>query len=239
MKFADPLALKIRQPRQSVLFAGSQLQGPRESQEDFFINFNDECVVVTDGVSGLPHGGVAAKLAAETAMWGYKHIRERPFYWADKKLFLKRIFRSSNMAVWQKRKEFGFEAGLATTLSLAMIGTHAIWVGTAGDSSVLLYRDGLIDVLTPPDENVLGIKRLGLIPQIAVERFIPGDILLMATDGVLNHVSEDQIRATCEVSGNTTDSLITAIVHLLETAKENGSADNMTACMIKKIQRAE
>lgn len=242
MKFADPLALKNRQAFVGVVFAGSQMQGTRQSQEDFFSNFNDECVVVADGVGGLPHGDVAAQLASETAIWGYKHIRQRPFYWADKKLLLKRIFRSSNLTVWQKRRERGFESGLATTLSVVIISTHAIWVGSVGDSGILLYREGLIDLLTPYDldetgrlTNALGLQRLGLVPHIAVERFIPRDILLLATDGVLSFVSEDQLRATFEIAGDTTDSLTTAVMQLLNTAKENGSGDNMTACMIKKI----
>lgn len=246
MKFVDPLAFKTRQSRQFILFAGSQLQGKPEKREDHFINFNDECVALTDGVDGVPHGDIAAKFAAETAIWGYKHIRERPFYWAKKILFLKRIFRSSNIAVWQKRKEFGFEEGLATTLSVAIIGAHALWVGSVGDSGILLYRNGLIDVLTPPDVDeigrvtiALGIKRFGLVPHIAVEKFIPGDTLLLATRGVLNHINEDQLRATFEVSGRSSDSLTTAVVHLLKTAKENGSGENMTACMIKKIRTAE
>lgn len=243
MKFADPLALKNRQAFVGVVFAGSQTQGTRQSQEDFFSNFNDECIVVADGVGGLPHGDVAAQLASETAIWGYKHIRQRPFYWADKKLFLKRIFRSSNLAVWQKRKEYGFESGAATTLSVAIIGTQNIWVGSVGDSGILLYREGLIDLLTPYDldetgrlTNALGLERLGLVPHIAVEKFIPRDILLLATDGVLSSVSEDQLRTTFEIAGDTTDSLTTAVIHLLKLAGENGSEDNMTACMIKKIR---
>jgi serine/threonine protein phosphatase PrpC len=245
MKFVDPLAFKTNQPRQSVLFAGSQLQDAKTPQKDFFINFNDECLVVTDGVLDVPHAEIAAKLAADTAIWGYKHIRQRPFYWADKKLFLKRIFRSSNLAVWQKKRERGFESGLATTLSVAMIGTHALWVGAVGNTGILLYREGLIDILTPYDvdefgrlTNWLGKKRLGLVPHIAVEKFIPGDILLVASSGVLNHVSEDQLRAVFEVSGNSTDSLTTAVVHLINTAQESGGTA-MTACMFKKIRTAE
>lgn len=242
MKLADPLAVKNRKSSGAILFAGSQLQGPRKSQEDFFINFNDECIVVSDGVGGLPHGDVAARLGAETAIWGYKLIRQRPFYWADKKLFLKRIFRSANLAVWQKRREYGFEAGLAATLSVAIIGTHNIWVGSAGDSTMMLYRDGLIDVMTPNDldelgmlTNALGMRRSGLVPHIAIERFLTGDILLLATDGVTQFVSEDQLRATFEVTGNTTDSITTAVIHILHMAEENGSTDNMTACMVKRI----
>jgi serine/threonine protein phosphatase PrpC len=243
MRFVDPLAFKTKNPGHVVVSAGSQLQGAQETQEDFFVNFNNECVVMTDGVGSLPHGEVAGKLASDTAIWGYKHIRTRPFYWADKKLFLKRIFRSSNLAVWQKHKEQGFEEGLQTTLSVAIIGTHALWVGSVGDTGILLYREGLIDILTSLDvdelgrpTNTLGKKRLGLVPHVAVEKFIPGDVLLLATDGVLNHVSEDQLRATFEVSGSSSDSLHTAVTHLLKTAQENGSTDNMSAVMIKKIR---
>lgn len=246
MKFVDPLALRTKKSRQSVVFSGSQLQGARDSQEDFFVNFNDECFVVTDGVSGMPHGDVAAKLAAETAIWGYKHVRQRPFYWENKELLMRRIFRSANMSVWQKRREAGFEAGLATTLASVIVSPHKFWAGTVGDSAVLLYREGLIDVLTPADldasgklTNALGLRRIGLVPHITVEKFLARDIVLMATDGVLNFVSEDQLRATFEVCGDTTNSLSTAVVHLIKTAQENGSDDNMTACLIKKNRNEE
>lgn len=237
MKLADPQAVKNRKSTSAVLFAGSQLQGTRELQEDFFINFNDECFVITDGVDELSHPDVAARLGAETAIWGYKHIRQRPFYWADKKKFLKRIFRSANIAVWQKRREFGFEAGVATTLSVAIVGTQKVWIGTVGDSSVFLYRDGLIDLLTPSDTDALGMRRLGLVPHIAIERFLTGDILILATDGVLRFVSEEQLRLVCESTGDTTTTLITAVVKLLHIAQENGSTDNMTVCIVKRISK--
>ncbi len=242
MRFVDPIARKNQLNKQTILFAGTQLQGKRPSQEDCFIHLNDECFVVADGVAGIPHGDTAARIAAETALWGYKHIRLRPFYWADKRLLLKRIFRSSNLTVWQKRRESGFESGLSTTLAVAIIGAQKIWVGSVGDTSIFLYREGLIDVLTPLDidkngelTNFLGIRRLGIIPHITVEKFLPGDIVLVATDGVINFISEDEMRTTFEVAGKTTDNITTAIVHLLRTAEEHGSDDNMTACMIKRL----
>ncbi len=242
MKFVDPLVFRNRKQPEAIIFAASQLQGGKDTQEDYFINFKDECFVVTDGVGSLPHPEVAAKLAAETAIWGYKHIRQRPFYWADKKLFLKRIFRSANIAVWQKKRERGFSEGLATTLATVIVGTNSIWAGSVGDTGILLYREGLIDMLTPYDldeagrlTNALGVKRFGLVPHVKAERFIAGDVLLIASDGVLSFVSEDVLRTTFEVTGTTTDSMSAAIVHLLRTAEENGSDDNMTACMIKKL----
>lgn len=246
MRFADPLRLKSHLPKETIIFAASQLQGSREIQEDYFINFNDECFVIADGVGGVPHGEVAARLACETALWGFKHIRQRPFYWADKKLLLKRMFRSSNLAVWQKRREEGFEAGLETTLLVAMFAAHKVWVGTVGDSSALLFREGLIDEMARHDVNengnltkVIGMQRLGIVPSISIEKFLPRDILLLATDGVMNYVSEDQLRATFEVVGDTIESVTNAVVHILRTAQEQGSDDNMTACVVKHLPENE
>lgn len=230
MKFPEPL---------SILFAGSQLIGKQEVQADYFTNFNDECFVVSDGVKSMSHGEVAAKLASDTAIWGYKHVRHRPFYWADKCRLLRRIFRSTNLAVWQKRRETGYGDGLATALSVAIVGPTKIWVGSVGDSAVLLYRESLIDVLTPSDSDALGLRRLGLVPHVAVSEFLSGDILILASSGVMNFVSEEQIRVVCEVAGETTETITNAVVHLLRTAEENGSNDNMTVCIIKRIINSE
>jgi len=242
MRFPDPMALKQRLHKETLIFASTQRKGLRKYQEDYVGNFNDECFVVADGVGGMPHGDTAAILASQTALWGYKHIRLRPFYWADKRLLLRRIFRSSNLTVWQKRREYGFETGLATTLSVAIVGSQKIWVGSVGDTSILLYRDGLIDFLTPPDNdetgrltNALGLKRLGLIPHIAVERFLLHDVVLLATDGVINFVNEDELRWVFEAVGDTKESISNAALHLLEIVKNHGGGDNMTVCMIKRI----
>jgi serine/threonine protein phosphatase PrpC len=230
MKSPDPL---------SVIFAGSQLIGKQEIQADYFTNFNDECFVVSDGVKSMPYGEVAAKLASDTAIWGYKFVRHRPFYWADKRRLLKRIFRSTNLAVWQKRRETGFGDGLATALSVAIVGPTKIWVGNVGGGAILLYRESLIDVLTPSNGDALGLKRLGLVSHIAVSEFLSGDILILASSGVINSVSEEQIRATCEMTGETTETITTAVVHLLRIAEENGSNDNMTVCIVKRIKNSE
>jgi serine/threonine protein phosphatase PrpC len=242
MRYPDPLALKRRLQEETFIFASCQNKGTRKIQGDYVGNVNDECFVVADGAGGMPHADTAAIVASEAALWGYKHIRLRPFYWADKRLLLKRIFRSSNMTVWQKRREAGFETGLATTLSVAIIGSQKIWVGSVGDTSILLYRDGLIDFLTPLDvdrsgnlTNALGLKRLGCVPHVTVEKFFRGDILILATDGVTGYVKEEELRAALEVIGNTTQSISDGASRLIKTAQDHGSTDNMTVCMIKRV----
>lgn len=243
MKLIDPMAVKMRTSHNTLIIAGSQLMGGKARQEDCFLFFHDECVAVADGVSSLPHGDTAAGLAADTAIWGYKHIRQLPFYFGDRRLLLKRIFRTANLTLWQKQKERGFTDGLATTLSVVVLGGYKFWVGTVGDTGVLLYREGLIDVLTTSDTdergnltNALGVKRLGIIPHVTVEKFVPQDTILIATDGVLNFLDEEQLRVSFEIAGNTAESLTNACEHLLHAAHENGSDENMTAVLIKRIR---
>jgi serine/threonine protein phosphatase PrpC len=244
MKFVDPITVQMRKSHNSVIIAGSQLMRVGKPKRNYFYIFRDECIVVADGCRDIVHGEDAATLVGETAVWGYKHIRQRPFYWADKRLLLKRIFRSSNMAVWQKHREKGFESGLTTTLAVVIIGGHKFWVGTAGDTKVLLYREGLIDILTPTDVNpkgeltrVLGFKRLGLTPHVVVEKMLSRDIILIATAGVVDFLDEEQLRATFEITGDTHDSVTNAVVHLLRTAEENGSTGSLTACVMKRVRQ--
>ena len=246
MNFTDPIAVQMRKVNNSVLIAGSKLTGDGKKQRDYFNIFRDECVVVSDGCSDVVHGEVASKLAGETALWGYKLIRQRPFYWADRRLLLRRIFRSSNLTIWQKHREKGFETGLTTTLAVVIVGGHKFWVGTAGDTRVLLYREGLIDILTPTDVDqigaltrALGCKRLGLVPHVVVEKMLLRDTILIATAGVIDFLDEEQLRVTFEVTGDTEESVTNSVTHLLSTAAENGSQGSLTACIIKRIRREE
>lgn len=246
MKFSDLVDPTAPESPDSVVISVSQRQGGRIRQEDYYSNYHDECIVVADGVGGMPHGDVAATLAGETAIWGFKQIRQHHFYWRDKKLLLKRIFRSANIAVCQKQKEEGFADGLATTLVVAIFGTSALWLGSVGDTGSFLIREGLIFPLTRPDINeegrltkALGLERYGLTAAIIKEKFIQGDTLLIATDGVTQYIKEEEIRAIIDMADGTIQSLNQATTALLSAAGSHGSTDNMTACLIQKSPIAQ
>ena len=242
MKFPDPLGLKYEEPREFVLFAASQLLGSRKHQEDYFVNFNDECFAITDGVDRMSHAEVAAQLAAETAVWAYKHVRQRHYYWSSKRDFLKRIFRTTNMTIWQKQRETGFTDGMATTLLVLIVGDKSIWLGNVGGASAFFLHDGQLKKLTKEDVDaqgnltkVLGKQRLGIVPTIATEELSPNDAVLLATDGVAQYVRGSEIQPILENCGRTTESITDAVVATLRAAAANGSTDNMTAVIVKRI----
>lgn len=242
MRFPDTYTIRRQMPRDSVIFAAAQLLGAQETQEDYFLNFNDECFVLSDGLSSMPNGEAAAKLACETALWGYKHIRQHPYYWLDKKLFMKRIFRSTNLAVWQKQREKGFEDGLATTLMVLMVGAKNYWIGHAGNSSAWLYRKGGVTKLTHDDINThgvltkaVGFKRLGLLPEFASGAFEVDDVLLLTSDGAGDYLTVKDMISCLSTVGSTNEDAIAAVGKLLRQAELNGSKENSSAIIIKRL----
>lgn len=243
MKRPDPTYFPISSPKTKIIFSCLQLQGGRENQEDYFASYNDECFVIADGVGGMPHGEVASQLAAETAIWGYKEIRLRNTYWSMKRFFLNRIFRSVNIAVWQKHRESGFEDGLASTLLVMITGPRNFFIGSVGDTGAYLHRQGKITKLTHDnvDETgnltkAIGIERFGLVPEVYIDRFEIDDTLLLATDGIGSFMAQEELNKILAASGTTEDSLNKSLKSIFETAQKNGSQDNMTAYLIKRLK---
>lgn len=242
MRLPDPYALRLKVPRETVVFAAGQTPGNKRVQEDYVLHFNDECFVMADGADIFPHGDVAAKFACETAIWAFKHIRQHRYYWMDKKLFMKRIFRSTNLAVWQKRREAEFADGLATSLLVLIVGAKQYWLGSAGDSSAWLLHRGVIRKLTADRSvfqdaapDLLGIKRLGLIPHFWTGEFAPGDMILLASAGCANYVMPTDLQTCAASVGNTADDASKSVAALLDASETNGSTDNATAVLVKRI----
>lgn len=238
----DDLFLHKRQPQTSLIFAASQLQGTRETQEDYFVNFNDECFVVCDGVGGLPHGEVASQLAGDTAVWAYKLVRQRHAYWKDRKLFLKRIFRTTNITLWQKQREENFMDGMATTMLVAIIIDHRYYIGNVGDSSAFLVHDGVMTKLTTADVDeagrltkCMGTTRYGLEPAVIVGDLLPGDYLLLVTDGVGREIDTDKCMTYFTQVEQEAIQLSDAAVAMLHSCQDQGVTDNMTVCLVKRI----
>lgn len=182
MLFADPLKPERGQPKDTVIFGGSA---------PFFQHFENECFVLAEGIAGTVHADAAAQFALDTAMWGYKLVRQRHSYWLNRDAFLKRIFRSTNISLWQKHREEGFEAGFFASLLVCMFRGNHYWVGSTGAMQSFLLRDGVFTALTKEDVDsggrvtkMVGKDRFGLVPHIAYGLFDVGDTLLLAPRSV-------------------------------------------------------
>ncbi len=238
----DSFFLHHQKPVVRLLYAASQLQGDRETQEDYFVNWNDECFVLCDGVGGMPHGREAAQLSGETAAWAYRFVRQRHAYWKDKKLLLSRIFRTTNITLWQKQREVGFTDGMATTMIVAIIIDQRFYIGSVGDSRAYLVHGGKMTLLTTDDVDgqgkltkVIGASRYGLTPSVTTGDLLPGDSLVLMTDGVSQWMDEGKCVALLRDPEQSATDLSDTAVAMLECAREKGATDNMTVCLIKRI----
>jgi len=148
--------------------------------------------VETDFFS-LVHGTVfttaptAAKLAVDTSLWGYEQIRRRKYYFLDRKKLLKRILRTTNIALFQKQKESNFKLGAYVEGVLCNIGTRAAWIGCIGKGSMYELRTngerrllGYINEEQHNELDALGRERYNWSSQESNIPFEKGDLLILA-----------------------------------------------------------
>lgn len=192
--------------------AGGQLLGTRETQEDDLgfiagVTLDPEghhpAVVVADGMGGHAAGDVASGLAVREFMDAYG-VEGRP---SDR---LRAALENANRALGEAIAGNPALQGMGTTLVAAAVTSNGLeWI-SVGDSALLLYRDGRLKRLNQdhsmrpviaalrevdPDAangmspNQLRSALVGSdIAQIDAstmpELLVPGDIVLVATDGM-------------------------------------------------------
>jgi len=148
--------------------------------------FEDDFFVFASGIVSK-HGETAAKLVSDTAIWGYKQIRTRKYYWLDKKKLLQRIIRSTNIALFQKAKEFDLPSSVQAHAICCIRGRNQLLVGCMGTASVIEQRlNGERRVMgwsvtgSKEDETPFGKVRYDIHPVVGNFPFIAGDVVMFA-----------------------------------------------------------
>ena len=141
---------------------------------------------------------------------------------------------------------------MGTTLEICLIYNNRAYIGHIGDSRIYRIRDKFFRKLTTdhsyvqtlvkdgtitkeeaehhPKKNML-MKALGCMeyaePDIMVKNFQQGDIIVMASDGLTNMISEEKIYETIAKHFEDSDKL------LIDMANEAGGLDNITVVIIR------
>lgn len=223
------------------------LSGPTATPgEDFLL-------VVADGMGGEPAGDVASKIATATLR---EAIPELPS--GDLGLALKQAYRKANEAVYQAGEAEPTTAGMGTTLTAALLHGKYATVAHVGDSRAYLLRgQGLTQVTCDhtvvanevaqgrisaeaarrdPRRNVL-TQAIGTherldskLPSIFELTLLPGDRLLLCSDGLYDVLGDDDIRQV--LAGEEADAAARSLVAM---AKERGTRDNASAVVAAAI----
>ena len=159
-----------------------------------------------------------------------------------------------NQRIRDHGQQFPENAGLGSTLTVAMVAGDLALVGNIGDSRTYIVRDGAIRSLTQDHSLVGSLVRQGLIseddvyrhphrnliynalgtradanPDVVIQRLQARDILLLCSDGLWEMVRDDDIKAAVE----SLDDPSQAAQMLVDSANANGGVDNISVVVVR------
>jgi protein phosphatase len=236
-----------------VIRVGSRTdQGVRPNNEDRYVADRDrDLYLVADGMGGQEAGEMASGLAAEIIP---RVVQDRLARQEDPRDAVRNALAEANAAIVHAGRHQPAGRHMGTTAVVAVRQAGTFFVAGLGDSRAYLIRHGRVDQLTVDHSVAMALELNGtLTPEQArnspwqhvlyrflgcpemnegaeVRPFIPedGDRLLLASDGLTNHVTPDDLR---EGAAQFADPQAWAD-HLVQVALSRGSRDNVTCIVV-------
>lgn len=214
---------------------------------------DDFLLLVADGMGGAPAGDVASQIAAATLRDAFPQLPE-----SDLAQSLKSAYRKANEAIYAAGLENPAQAGMGTTLTAALLHGKYATIANIGDSRAYLLRGGGITQITQdhtvvaddvangkikPEQAQTDPRRNQLthalgtrqrletkLPNIFELALLPGDRLLLCSDGLYEVVDQVDMRRLLG-----TQEADAAAIALVDLARERGTSDNATAVVAAAI----
>jgi protein phosphatase len=247
----------VAQPRSALDAAGLSDPGRRrEVNEDaFHVDEAGGIFVVADGIASLPAGATAAHVVVEVLP---RLVRQRvapaiAIGVEPGKVALRDAVVDLGTQLRERAAGKVGISGMGATVVAAVVAGELVLVASMGDSRVYRLRSGALERLTE-DHSVVGILlrrgeltaeqaathpsrgllsryvgMAGLVyPDVRAVDVIPGDRLLLCTDGLSGQVCDDDLREALAAQRSPAD-----VCHaLVDLANDRGGADNVTALVI-------
>ncbi len=166
--------------------------------------------------------------------------------------------RLANRSIFEAASKNAGHAGMGSTVVAALVKGSFLSIAHVGDSRIYLIRKDSIQQLTNDHSLVMEQVRRGLITQEEAEKSNmqniiiralgseatveadvddmlaqPGDILLLASDGLTKHVKDSGLLKL--VKGAPTLSL--ACDALIQAARDDGGDDNITCILVRVVEQ--
>lgn len=197
-------------------------------------------VAIADGISSSN----VSQIASESAIAGFlSDYYSTPDSWSVKQS-AQRVLRASN--AWlhaqtrQSRYRYDQDRGYVCTLSVLVLKSATAHLFHVGDARICRLQGNSLEQLTTDhrvwlsqDDSCLN-RAMGLSQQVDIDYLTvpvwPGDIFVLATDGLYEHLPEREIATAIREAG---DDLDAAARQLVNTALANGSDDNLTVQIVR------
>jgi protein phosphatase len=206
---------------------------------------------LADGMGGHEQGEVASRLAVESMLAGFQKVPKGIMHAS----LLPKLVQEANAAVFEAGHASGRPgARMGTTLVACALRFDSAVIAHVGDSRCYLYRNGAGALLTRDHTMADEQVRLGIISPIEADagesrhlltrslgydlfvaadtitvNIIPGDVILLCSDGLHGFVPDAQIEAIV----NAHSDLEKAAAALIAAANATGGHDNVSVQLIR------
>jgi len=233
--------------------------GPREVNEDFVGFWQPEgeaerlrrgaIAVVSDGVGSLQKGGVASRMAGETAIALFKSINPAN----TPTQILRQIFETANLQIYEAGAGDPQKRRMATTLSVCIFRDKELSIGHVGDARVYVVRHEKLRRLTDDHSYTAMQLKLHLIsereakasrlrsvltrslgwePIVQVDfkrlKLMSRDRVVQCTDGLYCFLSDGEI-----AEGVDRLNMDEICPYLVALAERRGTDDNLTVQIVQ------
>lgn len=214
----------------------------------------DNLFLVADGMGGHKAGDYASRYMVENLI-DFVNRRDR----TGTVRILKDGIETVNRDLYRQSLENANLSGMGTTLVAATVEEDILYVANVGDSRLYLLQNGQLRQITKDhslveelvamgqldrnsadyalQKNII-TRALGVSEQVVIDFFevqlLPGDLILLCSDGLTNMVSDDEIQAILMANG----SLKEKVECLIKTANDHGGRDNI-AVIVAEPQISE
>jgi serine/threonine protein phosphatase PrpC len=229
---------------------------PREQLGDLVSESRGYFCMVADGVGGRPGGERASGTAVQAiADWAVNTMR---FHYQHDPVSESAYLKDLTEAVLQSHEAIrAREAGTATTLTMVMFRWPRAYLVHVGDSRCYRLRDGKLEQLSKDQTMAQALVDAGVMPRdvadasrwkhvlssaLGAADAVPAtsvydhrweDVMLLCTDGLTKHVSDDEIRGVLTDVKSAEEICRT----LLNLALDRGATDNVTAVVGRLRER--
>ena len=237
----------------------SDVGAVRDINEDSIAihQFSDECMlaVLADGMGGYRGGEIASKLCVEVMVMSLRPYLDNPGNHIQTEQQLLHAAQAANDRVYQLRLDQRDLSRMGTTLIAVVINKGQFSVIHAGDSRcyqqrknqalTLITRDDSV-VQAMLDDGTVTLAEADRVPfkhilskavgvektlnySVATHVWLPGQCLLLCSDGLYNTVTQERFGASLVAPG----SLQKRAEGLLQDCLSLGASDNVSFIMIE------
>lgn len=223
-----------------------------QNQDSYAIDARRGVFIVADGMGGRPGGADASRLAVREMMDRVRFCSE---YRKRDETFLMNAVRSAGLKIRELAERNEMMTGMGTTMTAAVLyGDHGKIVHV-GDSRAYLFRDSRLIQITRDHSAVSELIQRNLLsadeasshpfrhvltqalgaqknvkPDIYDLSFVPGDYLLLATDGLLRVMAPADIEQLIACSRTSAEGLC---IIIMDIVRQNELPDDSTVVVVR------